>query len=84
MPKVRCKNGEKMTSFSSMRPPLENRLIGNVLKEYPQMGDVMKRHFGGHRLERPGFKIQTLGMACILSGIDQKQLFQDFEKIEHG
>jgi hypothetical protein len=48
------------------------------------MGDVMKRHFGGHRLERPGFKIQTLGMACILSGIDQKQLFQDFEKIEHG
>ena len=63
-----------MTPFSSEVPSLENKLIGNILREYPQMARIMERYFGGHCLERPGFKIQTLGMACILFGVDQKQI----------
>lgn len=72
-----------MTSFSSKDPPLENILIGNIRREYPRMARIMERYFGGHCLERPGFKIQTLGMACILFGINQKRLLQEFEKIQH-
>jgi len=72
-----------MTFFSSKEPPLENKLIGNILKEYPQMSNIMQRHFGGYCLKRPGFKIQTLGMACVLFGINQKRLLQEFEKIQH-
>jgi len=72
-----------MTSFLSKDPPLENILIGNILREYPQMSRIMERYFGGHCLERPGFKIQTLEMACILFGVDQKQLLQEFEKIQN-
>jgi hypothetical protein len=70
-----------MTSFSSKDFPLENILIGNILREYPQMSKIMERYFGGHCLERPSFKIQTLGMACILSGVDPKRLFKELEDI---
>jgi hypothetical protein len=72
-----------MTPFLSKGPPLENILIGNILREYPQMSKIMERYFGGHCLERAGFKIQTLGMACILFGVNQKRLLQEFEKIQH-
>ena len=68
-----------MTSFSSKDPSLENKLIGNILREYPQTARIMERYFGGHCLERRGFKIQTLGMACILFGVDQKRLLKEFE-----
>jgi hypothetical protein len=47
------------------------------------MSEIMERYFGGHCLQRPGFKIQTLGMACILFGVDQKRLLQEFEKIQY-
>ena len=72
-----------MTSFSSKGPSLENKLIENILREYPQMSEIMQRHFGGYCLKRPGFKIQTLGMACILFGVNQKRLLKEFEKIQH-
>ena len=72
-----------MTSFSSKDPSLENKLIENILGEYPQMSESMQRHFGGYCLKRPGFKIQTLGMACILSGIDKNRLIQELEKIQN-
>ena len=72
-----------MTPFSSKDLSLENKLIGNILREYPQMSRIMQRYFGGHCLERPGFKIQTLGMACILFGVDHKQLLQEFESIQN-
>jgi len=72
-----------MRSFSSKELPLENKLIGNILREYPQMSEIMQRYFGGHCLQRPGFRIQTLGVACILFGVDQKRLLQEFEKIQH-
>ena len=63
-----------MTPFLSKDPSLENKLIGNILREYPQMARIMERYFGGHCLERPGFKIQTLGMACILFDVDKNRL----------
>jgi hypothetical protein len=72
-----------MTSFSSKDPPLENILIGNILREYPQMSKIMERYFGGHCLERPGFKIKTLGMACILFDVNPNRLIQEFGKIQN-
>jgi hypothetical protein len=72
-----------MRPFSSKSPSLENKLIGNIVREYPQMSEVVERYFGGHCLGRRGFKIQTLGMACILFGVEQKRLLQEFEKIQH-
>lgn len=72
-----------MTPFSSQVPSLENKLIGNILREYPQMARIMERYFGGHCLERPGFKIQTLGMACILFGVDQKKLFKELKDLQN-
>jgi hypothetical protein len=72
-----------MTRFPSKDLALESKLVGNILREYPQMSRVMERYFGGHCLKRPGFKIQTLGMACILFGVEQKRLLQEFEKIRH-
>jgi hypothetical protein len=72
-----------MTSFLSKDPPLENILVGNILREYPQMSRIMERYFGGHCLERPGFKIQTLGMACILFCVDQKRLLKELEGLRN-
>jgi len=72
-----------MTSFSSKVPSLENKLIGNIVREYPRMAGIMERYFGGHCLERPGFKIQTLGMACILFGVDQKRLLKELEDFQN-
>ena len=72
-----------MTPFSSEVPSLENKLIGNILREYPRMARIMERYFGGHCLERPGFKIQTLGMACILFDANPNRLIQEFGKIQN-
>jgi hypothetical protein len=72
-----------MTPFLSKDPSLEKKLIGNILREYPQTAKVMETYFGGHCLERPGFKIQTLGMACILFGVDQKRLFKELEDLQN-
>ena len=72
-----------MTPLSSKDPSLENKMIGNILMEYPQTARIMERYFGGHCLERPGFKIKTLEIACILFGVDQNLLVQEFEKIQN-
>ena len=45
------------------------------------MAGIMERYFGGHCLEWPGFKIQTLGMACMPFGVDKNRLIQELEKI---
>jgi len=72
-----------MTSFSSKDPPLENILIGNILREYPQMSKIMERYFGQDCLKKPGFKIKTLEMACILFGVDQYRLVRDLMKVQY-
>jgi len=69
-----------VTRFPSKDLALENKLVGTILRKYPQMAKVMERYFGGHCLKRAGFKIQTLGMACILFGVGQKRVLQEFEK----
>jgi hypothetical protein len=56
-------------------------MIGNILREFPKMPEITQPHFGGHCLKRPGFKIQTLKMVCILFGIDQKRLFKELEDL---
>jgi hypothetical protein len=71
-----------MTPFSSQVSSLENKLIGNILREYPQTARIMERYFG-LCLERPRFKIQTLGMACILFGVDRKRLFKELEDFQN-
>jgi len=58
-------------------------MIRDIVKEHPQSSAIMKRYFGQNCLKKAGFKIQTLGMACILFGVDQKQLLQEFEIIQH-
>jgi hypothetical protein len=74
-----------MTPFSSKSKDLalENELIGNILRGYPQMSRIVERYFGGHCLQRPGFKIQTLGMACILFGVDQRRLLKELEDLQN-
>jgi hypothetical protein len=72
-----------MTPFSSKDLALENELIGNILRGYPQMSRIVERYFGGHCLQRPGFKIQTLGMACILFGVDQRRLLKELEDLRN-
>jgi hypothetical protein len=67
----------------SKDPSLENKLIGNILREYPHTARIMERYFGRHCLKRPGFKIKTLEIACILFGADQNLLVQEFEKIQN-
>jgi hypothetical protein len=73
---------EKMP-FSAKNPPLENRLIGDILREYPQVSDITQRYFGEHCPKRRGFKVQTLEMACILFCVDQNRLSQELEKIRN-
>jgi hypothetical protein len=70
-----------MTLYSAKGHPLENKLIENLLKQYPQMSRIMQRHFGEYCLKRPSFKIKTLEGACILFGVDQNRLIQEIEKI---
>ena len=62
---------------------LEYRLIVDIVKEYPQSSEILERYFGQNCLRRPSFKIQTLGMACILFGVDQKRLFKELEDFQN-
>jgi hypothetical protein len=63
-----------MTPFSAKGHPLENKLIGNLLRQYPQMSKIMQKHFGEYCLRRPSLKIKTLEVAYILFGVDQNRL----------
>jgi len=59
------------------------KLIGDIVEQYPDMYEIFERYFGQNCLKKPGFKIQTLEMACILFGVNQKRLIQEFEKIQN-
>jgi hypothetical protein len=71
-----------MMQYPAKNFSFEYKLIGDIVKKYPEISEMMERYFGGHCLKRPSFKIQTLETACILFGVDQKRLFQEFEKIK--
>jgi hypothetical protein len=51
----------------------EYKLIKDIIEERPEVFGLCKRYFGKGCLKEPGFKIQTLEMACILFGVDQKR-----------
>jgi hypothetical protein len=70
-------------SYSAMNASLEYKLIRDIVKEYPRMSQIMERYFGQNCLKKPGFKIQTLEMACILFGVEQKRLIEEFGKIQN-
>jgi len=61
----------------------EYKLIRHILEDCPETWEILSTYFGRECLKRPSFKIQTLEMACILFGVDQKRLLQEFEKTEH-
>jgi hypothetical protein len=61
----------------------EHKLIGDIVEEYPETSEVMKKYFGKDCLQRTSFKIKTLEIACILFGVDQNRLIQEFEKIQN-
>jgi hypothetical protein len=60
------------------------QLIGDIVKDRPATSEVMKKYFGPKCLEKPGFKIKTLEIACILFGIDQNRLIQELENNWNG
>jgi hypothetical protein len=69
--------------YPAQKHLFDHRLIGDIVKKYPKTSEVMKKYFGKHCLERSGFKIKTLEIACILFGVDQNRLIQEIEKIEN-
>ncbi len=72
-----------MINFSFEDHSFEKKLIGHIVKEYPETSEVMKKYFGKECLERPSFKIKTLDIACILFGVDQNRLIQEIEKTQN-
>ena len=66
-----------------MNALLEYDLIGDFVKQHPEVSETMERYFGPNCLKRPGFKIQTLGMACILFGVDRKKLFKELKDFQN-
>jgi hypothetical protein len=61
----------------------ENRLIGDIVKEHPETAKIMKKYFGENCLQRSGFKIKSLEIACILFGVDPNRLIEEMGKIHH-
>jgi hypothetical protein len=47
----------------------ENKLIGDIIKEYPEASEIIK-YFWEIFLERLSFKIKTPKIICILFGAD--------------
>ncbi len=78
------KDGEEIAwamEYRWKKISIEYRLIGEIIKKVPQACEILERYFGKDCLNRPGFKILTLGMACILFDINQKRLLQEFKKV---
>jgi len=69
--------------YRESKTSLEFRLIKDIVHEYPEMTEIIKRHFGEDCFKRADFKIKTLGIACILFGVDQNRLIQEIEEIQN-
>jgi hypothetical protein len=61
----------------------ENKLIGHIVKEYPQTAKVMEKYFGENCFKRSSFKIKTLEIACILFDVDPNRLTEEMDEIHH-
>jgi hypothetical protein len=66
-------------AYPAMNASLAYKLIGNIAKGDTEISEIMERYFGKDCLKKAGFNIQTIQMACILFGVDQKQLLQEIE-----
>jgi hypothetical protein len=80
------KNGEEIErgmQYPTENFSLESRMIWDIMKECPDMSEVMKNYFGKDCLKRASFKIKTLEMACILFGVDQKRLLQEIGRTQN-
>jgi hypothetical protein len=69
--------------YPAENPSLEYTVIADIVKKYPRSPEILERYFGQNCLKWPSFKIQTVGMACMLFGVDQKQLLKEFEENQH-
>jgi hypothetical protein len=72
-----------MTAYSIKRESIEYKLIGDIVKEYPEITEVLKKYFGEGCLKRTGFKIKTLEIACILFDVDPYRMLQEIEKVQN-
>ncbi|NWG02922.1 MAG: DUF1858 domain-containing protein [Syntrophaceae bacterium] len=72
-----------MVKYPAKNFLLEYKMIGGIVKEYPEMAVIMERYFGQDCLKKPGFRIKTLEMACILFGVEQDRLVQDLMKLQY-
>ena len=73
----------KMVLNSPESFSFENKLIGAIVKEYPDTAKVMKKYFGENCFKRSGFKIKSLEIACILFGVDPNRMLQEIEKVQN-
>jgi hypothetical protein len=78
---LRFENGDLLRPASDKSSPFDHKLIGNIVKNYPEASEIMERYFGEGCLKRTGFKIKTPEIACILFGVDQNRLIQEIDKI---
>ncbi|OGP91330.1 MAG: hypothetical protein A2157_09965 [Deltaproteobacteria bacterium RBG_16_47_11] len=70
-------------SYSAKNSPFGYKLIKDIVKECPRSSEIIERYFGEGCLERGGFGVKTLEIACILFSVDQNRLIQEFEKIQN-
>ena len=61
----------------------EHKLIGDIIKEYPETSEVMKKYFDEDCLKRSSFRIKTLEAACIFIGMNQNGLIRELEKTQN-
>jgi hypothetical protein len=69
--------------YPSRKSLYESKLIKDIIEERPEGYGLFKRYFGKNCLKEPGFKIQTLEMACILFGVDQKMFLKELEGLRN-
>jgi hypothetical protein len=72
-----------MVLNSSKRVPFENKLVRDLVKEYSETTEVLKKYFGEDCLKRAGFKIKTLEIACILFDVDPYRMIQEIKKVQN-
>jgi hypothetical protein len=72
-----------MTAYPMKRESLEHRLIGDIVKEYPETKEIIRKYFGEDCLKRGGFRIKTLEIACILFDVDPYRMIQEIDQLQN-
>ncbi len=61
-----------------------NRLIGDILENYPETIPVFKRHFGEGCLTRPGAKLETIAFGSTMHGLDVNAIVKEINECIDG